>query len=63
VSSISDLPFGPAITIANGDSVLRTGVAATLICAQFSSVSKSASAGVPVLDSRTGLSVRFIRHA
>jgi len=33
------------------------------VCAQFSSVSAQASAGTPVTDSRTGLSVRFIRHA
>jgi uncharacterized protein (TIGR02145 family) len=31
--------------------------------AQFSSASTSASAGIPVPDSRTALSVRFIRHA
>jgi uncharacterized protein (TIGR02145 family) len=33
------------------------------MCAQFSSVSGQASAGTPVPDQRTGLSVRFIRHA
>jgi uncharacterized protein (TIGR02145 family) len=38
-------------------------VAGGTACAQFSSASGSASAGTPVADSRTGLSVRFIRHA
>jgi uncharacterized protein (TIGR02145 family) len=33
------------------------------VCAQFSSVSGQASAGAPVPNPGTGLSVRFIRHA
>jgi uncharacterized protein (TIGR02145 family) len=33
------------------------------VCAQFSSVSAQASAGSPVTNPATGLSVRFIRHA
>jgi len=33
------------------------------VCAQFSSPSGQVSAGTPVPDSRTALSVRFIRHA
>ena len=33
------------------------------VCAQFSSASGRASTGTPVPDSRTALSVRFIRHA
>jgi uncharacterized protein (TIGR02145 family) len=33
------------------------------VCAQFSSVSGQASAGTPVPDPQTALSVRFIRHA
>jgi uncharacterized protein (TIGR02145 family) len=37
--------------------------AASGMSVQFSSVSGSVSAGIPVTDSRTGLSVRFIRHA
>lgn len=32
------------------------------VCAQFSSVSGQVSAGTPVADPRTALSVRFIRH-
>ena len=33
------------------------------MCAQFSSPGRQASAGTPVPDPRTALSVRFIRHA
>jgi uncharacterized protein (TIGR02145 family) len=37
--------------------------AAGNVCAQFSSLSGQVSAGAPVPDTRTALSVRFIRHA
>jgi uncharacterized protein (TIGR02145 family) len=50
VSLISDLPFGLAVTIAGGDSMLRTGIAATV------SIAVANNTGAPI-ELATGIDV------